>query len=290
MAKRKSGKISTLGSQVTSVISVALVLLIVGVLACASIASRRISDSLMGNVSVIVKLSPMATAEDEQRVTSAIKSLPFAAGVVFTAADEVLAQEMEHNAEVLEIIGENPYSSEFEVKLSPAYVNSDSIAAVSNRLMFIDGVEEVVSQADMVKAMSNISSKGALVLSCIALVLLAISIVLIYNTVSIAVYARRFVIRTMQLVGATSQFIRRPFIVAGAWWGVFAGLIASSLLLALAWHVRNLGVDLDVTLTAADLGIVGLGLILAGVVICVTATYFATTRYLHASYDTLYAS
>ncbi|MCM1451386.1 MAG: permease-like cell division protein FtsX [Clostridium sp.] len=290
MAKLKSGKISTLGSQVTSVISVALVLLILGVLAAASITTRKLNHSLMSNVSVIAKMSPEASPEDESRAAAAIKSQPFAAEVTFTAADEVLAQEMEHSADVLEIIGENPYSSEFEVKLAPQYVHPDSITVVSNRLMFIDGVEEVVSQADMVKAMSAISSKGALVLSCIAIVLLVISIVLIYNTVSIAVYARRFVIRTMQLVGATSGFIRRPFLVAGAWWGVFAGVIASSLLWALACYVRSLDIDLDFALGLGDLCLVSLGLIIIGVAICLAATYCATTRYLRASYDVLYAS
>jgi len=244
----------------------------------------------MSNVSVIVKLTPQASAEDEQHAAEAIKAMPFASEVTFTAADEVLAQEMEHNAEVLEIIGENPYSSEFEVKLAPQYVHPDSITVVSNRLMFIDSVNEVVSQADMVKAMSTLSSKGTLVLSCIALVLLVISIVLIYNTVSIAVYARRFVIRTMQLVGATSSFIRKPFLMAGAWWGVCAGIIASIMLWGLAWYVQNLGIDLHLALGPAELAGVSAGMVLAGVTICVAATYFATTRYLRATYDSLYAS
>lgn len=290
MSKRKSGKISTLGSQVTSIISVALVLLIVGVLAAVSIASTRLNDSLMSNVTVIVKLNPQSAPEDEARAGEAIKALPFASEVVFTAADEVLAQEMEHNAEVLEIIGENPYSSEYEVKLAPQYVHPDSIAVISNRLMFIDGVDAVVSQSDMIKAMSTLSTKGSLVLSCVALVLLVISVVLIYNTVSIAVYARRFVIRTMQLVGATSAFIRKPFLMAGAWWGVAAGIIASALLCALAWYVDSLGVDLRIAIAPADLWLVCAGMVIAGVIICVTATYCATTRYLRATYDSLYAS
>lgn len=290
MSKSKSGKISTLGSQVTSIISVSLVLLILGVLASVSITTAKLNDSLMSNVSVIVKLAPQSTPEEEKEAGDAIRALPFASDVTFTAADEVLAEEMEHNAEVLEILGENPYSSEYEVKLAPRYVHPDSIAMVSNRLMFIDGVDEVLSQVDMVKAMSTLSAKGSLVLSCIALVLLIISIVLIYNTVSIAVYARRFVIRTMQLVGATSAFIRRPFLAAGCWWGVFAGIIASALLWALAWYVGTIGIDLQLALSPADLTLVSAGMILVGVIICVAATYCATTRYLRATYDSLYAS
>lgn len=290
MAKRKSGKISTLGSQVASVISVALVLLIVGVLAAVSLTTHKLNDSLMSNVTVIAKMAPEASSEEQEKALESIKAMPFAAEVTFTASDEVLAQEMEHNAEVLEIIGENPYSSEFEVKLSPKYVHPDSIALVSNMLMFTDGIEEVVSQSDMVKAMNTISTKGTLVLSCVALVLLVISIVLIYNTVSIAVYGRRFVIRTMQLVGATSSFIRKPFIAAGAWWGVFAGIIASSLLWALAWYVHSLDVNLDIAIGPTELCLIGIGLILIGVFICMLASYFATTRYLRASYDELYAS
>ncbi|MCD8386435.1 MAG: permease-like cell division protein FtsX [Bacteroidales bacterium] len=289
MSKSRTSKISTLGSQITTVVSVALVLFILGVLAVIFLAAGRVSTTIMGEISAIVKLDLGATEAQVQQVGAYLIEAPYTAELEYTSADEVLQQEMEYNAEVLELIGENPYSAEYEVKLKAAYVEPDSIAALSAAVMLLPGVDEVVTQIDMVKSVVSATRRISVVLGCVAGVLLLISIVLIFNTVSIGVYGRRFVIRTMQLVGATGGFIRRPFIVAGLWSGFLAALLASGLLIAAQAYVGQLNVELYLDLPPLTMAAICGALCVLGLAICGIAAMCATNRYLRASYDALYS-
>lgn len=289
MATKKTSKISTLGSQAASAVSVALVLLILGVLATLGLAAGRVTNSLLGEVSVIVKVSTLATPEETASIGQNLESQPFAARVVFTSAQEVLEQEMEHNADILDMIGQNPFNSEYEVFLKPAYVHPDSIALASSRISLLNHVDEVVSQAETVKSVTSAMGKASAVLSAAAILMLIISLVLIYNTVSIAVYGRRFVIRTMQLVGATPAFIRRPFVLAGIATGLAAGIIASLLLIGAQAYVTSLGFSGFIEIPAGETAAVCACMIVLGVAICGVAALAATNRYLKASYDALHS-
>lgn len=272
-----------------STISVALVLLILGILAAISIATGKITTSVLGQVSVIVKVSPLSSEAETEALGIALSNSSFASSCTFTSADEVLAQEMDRNQEVLDMIGENPYTSEYEVRLAPAYVHPDSILEITNRLSLLNNVDEVLSQTETVKAVASAAKKTSLVLSAVAFILLVISIVLIFNTVSIAVYGRRFVIRTMQLVGATPGFIRRPFVVAGVVAGILAGLIASAILIGGCFYISSLSIDLDAALSWPEIGAICAGMTATGIAICAVSAVCATNKYLRASYDTLYS-
>lgn len=287
MSNKKTSKISTLGSQAASAVSVALVLLILGVLATLGFAAGRVTSSLLGEVSVIVKISTVATPQETAEIGQEIEKTPYAARIVFTSADDVLAQEMENNADILDLIGQNPYNSEYEVILNPAYVHPDSITMVATRLSLMNHVDEVVSQAETVKSVTTAMAKASIVLSGAALIMLVISLVLIFNTVSIAVYGRRFIIRTMQLVGATPAFIRRPFLLAGMLTGFVAGVIASLLLIGAHLYVASLGVSGFIDIPASETASICAGMIVTGMAICTLAALVATNRYLNASYDTL---
>lgn len=289
MSKKKSNKISTLGSQMTSVISVSLVLLIVGLLASIGIISSNISEKTLSNVSIVVKLNDFATDGEAEELELYLKASPFTSELSFTSADEVLAQEMEFNAEILELLGENPYSSEFEIKLKSDYVHPDSVAYITNELLLNSTVDEVISQVDTIASIRSLSQKVSIALSALAIILLAISLVLIYNTVSIAVYARRFIIRTMQLVGATAGFIRKPFIIAGVWWGIISGIIASLLIFGGWYYLSTLNIEVSNLITITEIIIISVILLALGVAICSVAAFFATTRYLKASDDALYS-
>lgn len=290
MAKKKSNRISTLGSQATSVISVTLVLLIVGLLVAVGTAAKRATDSVMSQVAVIVKADLYATDAEKAELYALLVGAPYSTEVTHTTADQVFAQEMAYNAEELQALGENPYSDEFEVTLAPAYVHPDSVRMISDRLMLYGSVDEVVSQVDVVADLHRVAGKLSIALGIVALALLAISLVLIYNTVSIAVYARRFVIRSMQLVGATAGFIRRPFIRSGIVWGVISGM-AASLLLCGGWmYLRGAYPEAAALVCGADIAWICASMLCLGMLICGLAAYFATTRYLRATLDQLYAS
>lgn len=288
-SKRKSKHISTLGTQVASTISVALVLLILGVLASLHVATGRFAASVLGNVSLVVRVNPATDAEAVSRLGSLLEAAQWSTSVSYLSADDVLRQEMEYNAEALQLIEENPYSAEFEINVAPRYVHADSIAAVTDFIEGFDCVEEVISQTELIKELGNASAKLSLILTLVAAVLLVISVVLIFNTVSIAVYGRRFVIRTMQLVGATSGFIRRPFILSSLLTGFLAAVIASAALVAGQMYVFSLADTLAVPLGWADTAAICFMLLLLGMAICGLSAWVATGKYLRASYDNLYS-
>lgn len=279
-----------MGSQATSVISVTLVLLIVGLLVAVGMAAKRVTDSVMSQVSIIVKADLYATDAEKAELYAMLAGAPYCAEVTHTTADQVFEQEMAYNAEELKALGENPYSDEYEVTLAPAYVHPDSVRMIGDGLMLYGSVDEVVSQVDVVSDLHRVAGKVSIIMGIVALALLAISLVLIYNTVSIAVYARRFVIRSMQLVGATAGFIRGPFIRSGILWGIIAG-VAASLLLGGAWmYLRGVYPEAAAMIGWPDMAGICCLMLCLGVLICGLAAYFATTRYLRATLDQLYAS
>ncbi len=285
MARKRSFRISTLGSQVTAVISVALVLLIVGVLASIGMATRNLTDSVKGHIGLVCRLDIQADTGEINALKRTFSQAPYVSSYLYTSADEVLAQEMEYNPEIMDLLDENPYSPEFELKLKPAYASSDSIERIANSLEALTYVDEVISQAKAADTINSAVTRIMWVLAAVAAALLLISVVLINNTVSLAVYSRRFVIHTMKLVGATPGFIRRPFVKAGLISGIVAALIASATIVALQAYVRT--TDLEAYLAAPWLCVAAIAaaLLLLGMLICCLSALFATNRYLKASFD-----
>lgn len=281
-------KLSTLGSRITSIVSVSLVLYIIGLLASLAIVTHRITDALLGDVSIIVKVDQLATEAEINDIGNTLALEPWAAVCAYTSSEDVLKQEMEYHAEVLAILDENPYSPEFEVHLSPQYVNADSIAVISNSMMLMPGVDEVISQVDLVRTVNSATTRIAIGLACVAAILLIISLVLIFNTVSISVYGRRFIIHTMQLVGATSGFIRRPFVKAGMIAGVLSAIIATFALVITSSYVSTLNLEVNLTLHWQELVFLGIGLLFLGMIICGLSAFVATNKYLSQSIDNLY--
>lgn len=288
MARHKSAHISTLGSQVTSVISVALVLVIVGVMALMALVAHSASDSLRSEMSVVCRLDQEASQADADRLKQEFGKAPYLSSWLYTSAEDVLAQEMEYNADIIELLDENPYSAEFELKLKPAYVNPDSIKMVALHLESFNSVDEVVSPAEAVAAVNDAYRKFMLVLSVVGAALLLISMVLINNTISLSIYSRRFLIHSMRLVGATDGFIRWPFVKAGVVMGVLAGAVASSVVCALQAYVRTMEFDIFLSMPWTVVAAVCVGLIILGVLICGFSAGFAANRYLRLSYDKMF--
>lgn len=289
MVKKRSHQISTFGSQLTSIISVALVLLILGVLALVAIAGNSGADMLRGNLGFIVKLERQAPESDVNRLKQFFTSSPAVESFVYSSAEEILASESQYLGEdIAALVDVNPYGAEFDVKVAPSYANVDSIEALSASISADPAVSEVMTESAIVAAVNDAVDRMTWILLSIAAALLIISVVLIFNTVHLAVYSRRFVIHTMKLVGATGAFIRAPFLRAGAINGLISALIASLLLIvALLWGA-SLDTLLEASFTPARCLPVFIGLFVAGVLICTVSSAFATNRYLRADYDNMF--
>lgn len=289
MTQRRSARISTLGSRLTSVISVALVLLVLGALAMVLVASGSIGEQVRANMGFIVKMEPGASDASVAAVKNRILSAPYVDRFVFASPDDIMAEESEAMGENLaELVDENPYSAEFDIKVKPQWAEADSINTLAARLEMIDGVEHVVTETAVVDSVNSVLRRLGWALMAMAAALLVISFVLINNTVSLAVYSRRFIIHTMKLVGATGAYIRRPFLAAGAATGIVAAAIAIALLSGLRAYVATIDPAAAALVGWQPMACIFAGLVLAGVLICTLASMFATNRYLRASYDEMF--
>lgn len=278
-----------MNARVTSTVSVALVLLMLGIVGMVAIGAGALTREIRENLGFTVVMSEEEPEEVAHQLARQIRKQPFARSVtVFTAADAMKKWEEETGENVIEVVGVNPFSSEIEVRVVSEYADADSLAAVSERYARLESVEEVTLRAEMISTINRNLRTLVMVLGSVAAALLVISLVLINNTVRLTVYARRFTIHTMKLVGATDGFIRRPFVLASMLNGLVAAIIASALLGGLYAYGLSVEGSLGRILGWGDLAVIFAALILTGVVICAAAASFSTDRYLRISYDDMF--
>ena len=149
-------------------------------------------------------------------------------------------------------------------------------------------MHEVVTESAVIEGVDSMLKRVGAVLLIVAAILLAVSVALINNTISLSIYARRFVIHTMKLVGATGGFIRRPFVMSGMVSGLIAGLAASAFLCGIRFYVERLDTAIARTLPWEWVALVCVLLTLLGMSICVITAAVATNRYIRASYDEMF--
>lgn len=287
MSKTRSNRISTLGSQISTIISVSLVLLIVGLILVISSLTNGANDALRQNIALVIRMSDSANAAEIDELYANLSRQPYASSLKYYSADDVLREEMKYNPEILSVLGANPYTAEFELFLYPQYVDADSIVKITQNLEYLSTVSEVYSQVEVVKNVNNVLRKSTLLLSILGLVMVIISIVLLFNTINLVIYARRFTIHTMKLVGATPGFIRAPFVKAGVTMGIVSGIIASALLCALHFYTVSSELESLFFVDWLQTGLICGALMILGAIFCGTAAWIATNRFIGSSYDNL---
>ncbi len=221
MADKRSRRISTFGSRITSLVSVALVLILLGLASLMGLAGKNLTDDVRRNLGFIVKMERDCPDAAINTVKQALLASPSVERLTFSSADDIMEQESQYlGEEIGALLDANPYSAEFDVKVRPAYATPDSIEAAVEFFSSMAGVDEIVTESAVIEGVDSTLRRLGAVLLIVAAILLAVSVALINNTISLSIYARRFVIHTMKLVGATGGFIRRPFLRAGALNGV----------------------------------------------------------------------
>jgi len=289
MDRNRSKQISTLGSRVTSVVSVSLTLLLLGIVAMTAIVARALTDDVRRNMGFIVRMDSGASEAEINSMKRMLGDAAFVESYVYSSADDVLEEESAYlGDDVRELIEENPFSAEFDVRLRPSSANPDSIDAIALTVRALPGVDKVLTETAIIRGVDATLRRLTAVLLTIVAALLLISVVLIRNTVSLSVYGRRFIIHAMKLVGATGAFIRRPFIAAGALNGLIAGIIASAALLPLRAYACTFDPVIASALTWWYMGAVCVALVLAGVAVCAIAAAAATGSYLRSDYDDMF--
>ena len=278
------------GAWVSTVISISLVLLLVGVASILLLNARSVSDYFKENLQVSVLMKQDVTEEQALAYQSSLAGIPGVKATAFISREqgiEEMAQML--GRDFLDVFSTAPVPVSIDVNLEAAYVSPDSLEVVKTALSASPLVEEVVYQTSLVEALNANLQKIGLVLGVLILLLLFISFVLIGNMVRLNVFSRRFTIHTMQLVGATRGFIRAPFIGQSALQGLFAALVAILLLVGGLFILRKEFVQLfeifRLDTLLATMGIV----IVSGVLICVVSTWIVVGRLVRFDRDQLYA-
>lgn len=273
----------------SSVISISLVLLLVGVAAMLLLNARSVSEYFKENMEISVVMNPDVTDEEALEYKGILDT------EIFVNTTEFISQE-QGEKEMVEMLGEDfldileasPVPVSISLTLNADYVSADSLEVVKARVMEADIVEEVSYQKGLVDALNANFARISAVLAVFIALLMFISYVLINNTVRLNVFARRFTIHTMKLVGATRAFIRAPFLGSAALQGFISSLLANGALLGLLHVMKNRFPQLAVVLSREALLIV-LGIVLAaGLLICVTSTFFVVNKLVSLKKDELY--
>lgn len=288
---QKEIKISFWASHFTTIVSVTLVLLLGGVIAMIWIGANNETRRLKERLELSVIMADSVSDAACRQLATQISRQPYSANVKFVSKAEALQSWTRDTGEDLEaLFGVNPLSPEINFTVKSEYASKQGIAGISSQLRKYPGVESVESPEDeMIESMNRNLTTMTLVLGVIGLVMILISFVLINNTVHLAIYSRRFTIHTMQLVGATNGFIRRPVVLNNALCGLISGVISVGMLALAIWGARQGGLeDITTFLPWSMFWIVAGGMLAVGVALCALTSYVAATMYLHKNYDELF--
>lgn len=291
MPKKHLHHIPLFSTRATATVSVALVLVILGIAAMVGVATHRLSQSVRDNMGFVVIFNEDITADDIAEVTGHLKNTGAVSRTEYSSPEDILARWQKmvgEDEDILRLANVNPFTAELEVSVVPAYASADSIGAIVAPLGLMPQVSDVKVHTDMIDNVNATLRSVSLTLVAIAIALLVVSFVLIFNTVRLSVYSKRFIINTMQLVGATPGFIRRPFLSESVVNGAVAGFIASLIVTAMLYSCRTLDGTIASLLDWGTAGLVMASMVVTGILICLIAALFACNRYLSLSYDELY--
>ena len=278
------------GAWLSSVVSITLVLMLVGIGALLIGNTRKIGDYFKESVHISLILLPEVSEAEAQNYRAGIDSLPFVRTTTLVSREQGTAELKEMLGEdFLNVFETTPVPLSVDLGLKAEYVSADSLAVIREALAGSPLVDEVQSRQSVVDMLNTNISRISLVLAALIVVLLFISIVLIGNTVRLGVYARRFTIHTMRLVGASRGFVLRPFVRRALLQGLAASSLALSILGGALFALHKSFAQLfslffDPVLLGASAGVV----VISGVLICVLSSWMVAGRIYNSQKDDLY--
>lgn len=289
-AEERFSKKRLKSSYFTAIISISLVLFMLGILGMILLQAKRVSNYVKENIGFSVILKDQVKEVDIVKFQKSLDAADYVKVTEYidkeTAARELTADLGE---DFVDFLGYNPLLASIEVRLNADYANPDSLKWIEIELMKNPRIKEVFYQRDLVSLVSENIKNISMVIIVFSILLLIIAIALINNSIRLALYSKRFIIKTMQLVGATPGFIRRPFVLRGILNGIYGAMISISLLIGLLFYLQQKLPELfaiqDVEMVASLFGLV----FLLGIIITWISTGLAVRKYLRMTTDKLYS-
>lgn len=276
-------------SYMSSIISISLVLLLVGLVVFFGVNAKSVSDYFKENIRVTAVLSDGADEAAANKLMMSIFKKDYVSDIEYISKEQgTLEMERMLGKDFLDVFETNPVPISLEIFLKADYFRPDSLAAVKADIESDPLVDELVYQESLVSMINSNMERIGAVFAVLIIMLMFISFVLINNTVRLNIYSKRFVIHAMRLVGATKSFIRAPFLYKSVFQGLLAGLLASVYLVLLMYFLRNEFTQLFNIFDMERAVVVLAAVVAFGVVLCLSSTFFVVNRMVDMSKDKLY--
>ena len=292
MSEKSANQRRVAGSYFMSLMSITLVLFLLGVFALLMMHARSLSYHIKENIGFEIVMNSNVKEANIHKLQEELDAMPAVKSTEYITKDEAIRRLSDDLGEdFLQWLGneENPLLPSIDVRFNADYTHPDSLKVIEQQLLKNKDIKEIYYQKSLVDLINQNVNRIGLVLMGVSLILLIIAITLIRNTIRLSIYSKRFLVRSMQLVGATPAFIRRPFIKSGIAQGFFGALLAdlflALLLYGLTKRIPELSFVQDYKIVISIfVGIVVLGVLLGGL-----STRIALRKYLRADVDQLYA-
>ena len=278
-----------ISSYFSVVLSIFLVLFLLGILGLFVINSKRLSDNFKEEIAMTVFFKNEANDTVLKAFGEEMKTAKFAKRFVYVSNEEAAKQHKEVIGEdFMQFLGVNPLQNSYDIHLKANYVVNDSLAKIESRLRKNEMVADIVYDKQLVTLVNDNVKNVSMWILIISGVFAFVSVLLINSSMRLSIYANRFIIKTMQMVGATKSFIRKPFLYRSIVLGFIGSVLAILALIGVLTYIEtnfpNLGILEDQFL----IGLVLLGVLAVGIVITWISTFFATQRFLNLRTDDLY--
>jgi len=289
MAESKNSGKRLRSSYLSSIISISLVLFMLGLLGMLVLDAKKISDYVKEHVQLNVFLNDDVSEQEISAFQSLLEKNPSVKSVRFISKQEALdSLKKDLGEDAAGMLDVNPLPASFELKLNATYTSPQGLKNISEEIQQNKMVREVTYQRTEIDKMNENFKMVAIGILMFCALLLFIAVALINSTIRLSMYSRRFLIKSMQLVGATKSFIRKPFISRAIAHGFYSGLVAFLLLSGLLYFVRTKLPEFVQIQDLKEHALLFAGVLTFGVLLSVVSTFFAVNRYLRVRIDELY--
>lgn len=286
MKKRKG----TLSLQwFTTFISTTLVLVLLGLVFLSVFLAGKLSDTVKEDLTVTVLLSDEATEPELSTLKTKLSTERFVSRIDYISKEQALKEQIKAmGSDPSDFLGTNPFTASFEIHMKAAYSNSDSLTWISAYLKELPLTDDVIYQKELIDAVNTNLHRLSYVFLFLAGLLTLVSIALINNTVRLSLYASRFVIKTMKLVGATRSFIRRPFMSKSFYMGLSAAIVANGILFGGIQMIIHYDPTMDIYFDNRMLICIGILVMFISLTLTLACTYLSTNKYLKRKASEVY--
>jgi len=276
-------------SYLSVVISIALVLFLLGLLGLLIFHTKNISNHFKEKYAINIFIKDSAKEKDIENLQKTLQAKEFTKAIKYVSKDQALEiYKNEVGEDFMEFLGENPLKSSIDLFLKADFVSADKIQEIEKIILKNKFVDEVAYDKSLVSLLNESVKKISFWLLIFSGLLSLIAIVLINSYLRLAIYAKRFIIKTMQMVGATKRFIRKPFLFRSVKLGMAGAIVAIIALTLLLTYMNNKYPDLGLTDDKFNISMLFLGVFILGIVITWLSTFFATKRFLNLTADELH--